>query len=218
MAKGLKKEYKKQRDRVRKLLTRLEQRGYLYKGYSPKVLLPEIPQRIRRSTINRLAKMTPEAVRKKLTFYDRFTGEVLKGSEGPIRERSEAYRKNMKALNERATANPITDEIEAVDWSDIIIANFRERMDSVFENNPKFGATIRQWLKEVISLYGKQEVSESLEEGEGLGLWPSYDDISDEVVLMAKLKSLLDLIGGAPGYRQDVMDALNNMEEWSDIT
>lgn len=218
MAKDLKKEYKKQRDRVRKLLTRLEQRGYLYKGYSPKVLLPETPQRIRRSTIDRLAKMTPEAVRKKLTFYDRFTGEVLKGSEAPTHERSEAYRKNMKALNERATADPITDEIEVVDWSDTIISNFRERMDSIFENNPKFGATIRQWLKEVISLYGKQEVAESLEEGEELGLWPSYDDISDEVVLMAKLKSLLDLIGGAPGYRQDVMDALNNMEEWSDIT
>lgn len=70
----LKKEYKKQRDRVRAAERRLVKQGYelLFE-------MPKIPKKITEGSVRKLQKITPKEIRKGSTWTDITTGEKVEG-------------------------------------------------------------------------------------------------------------------------------------------
>lgn len=91
-------EYRRERARVRNLLNRMEKQGFI----GAKDLLPDIPKRPTRASINRMSKITRRSVAEKLPdFINYATGEVvgakrayldIQAHRDPFRERPQPER------------------------------------------------------------------------------------------------------------------------------
>lgn len=68
-----KQEYMKERRRIQQAISREKKSGYIV----PESLLPDIPKRITKASINRLKKITPKTIRSKSELVDFTTGEVI---------------------------------------------------------------------------------------------------------------------------------------------
>lgn len=68
-----KQEYMKERKRIRQAISRQKKSGYIV----PENLLPDIPKRITKASINRLKKITPKTIRSKSELVDFTTGEII---------------------------------------------------------------------------------------------------------------------------------------------
>lgn len=83
-----KQEYMKERNRIRKAISQQKKSGYII----PENLLPDIPKRITKASINRLKKITPKMIRSKSDLIDFTTGEI-------ITKESSSYRKSVVKAN-----------------------------------------------------------------------------------------------------------------------
>ena len=83
-----KQEYMKERKRIQKAISQQKKSGYII----PENLLPDIPKRITKASINRLKKITPKAIRSKSELIDFTTGEI-------ITKESSSYRKSVVKAN-----------------------------------------------------------------------------------------------------------------------
>ena len=68
-----KQEYMKERKRIRQAISQQKKSGYIV----PENLLPDIPKRITKASINRLKKITPKMIRSKSQLVDFTTGEII---------------------------------------------------------------------------------------------------------------------------------------------
>lgn len=68
-----KQEYMKERRRIQQAISREKKSGYIV----PESLLPDIPKRITKASINRLKKITPKTIRSKSELLDFTTGEII---------------------------------------------------------------------------------------------------------------------------------------------
>lgn len=68
-----KQEYMKERKRIQQAISREKKSGYI----APENLLPDIPKRITKASINRLKKITPKTIRSKSELVDFTTGEII---------------------------------------------------------------------------------------------------------------------------------------------
>lgn len=66
------KEYNKQRKRIQNFLSRARKQGYIFEEN----VLPEIPKRVTKVSVRRLAKLTPQELYKKAVYVSRETGEI----------------------------------------------------------------------------------------------------------------------------------------------
>ena len=83
-----KQEYMKERKRIQQAISRQKKSGYI----TPENLLPDIPKRITKASINRLKKITPKTIRSKSELIDFTTGEI-------ITKESSSYRKSVVKAN-----------------------------------------------------------------------------------------------------------------------
>ena len=83
-----KQEYMKERKRIQQAISRQKKSGYII----PENLLPDIPKRITKASINRLKKITPKTIRSKSELIDFTTGEI-------ITKESSNYRKSVVKAN-----------------------------------------------------------------------------------------------------------------------
>lgn len=83
-----KQEYMKERKRIRQAISQQKKSGYIV----PENLLPDIPKRITKASINRLKKITPKTIRSKSELIDFTTGEI-------ITKESSNYRKSVVKTN-----------------------------------------------------------------------------------------------------------------------
>ena len=83
-----KQEYMKERKRIQKAISQQKKSGYII----PENLLPDIPKRITKASINRLKKITPKMIRSKSDLIDFTTGEI-------ITKESSSYRKSVVKAN-----------------------------------------------------------------------------------------------------------------------
>lgn len=83
-----KQEYMKERKRIQKAISRQKKSGYII----PENLLPDIPKRITKASINRLKKITSKMIRSKSDLIDFTTGEI-------ITKESSSYRKSVVKAN-----------------------------------------------------------------------------------------------------------------------
>lgn len=66
------KEYNKQRKRIQNFLSRARKKGFIFEEN----VLPEIPKRVTKASVRRLAKLTPQELYKKAVYVSRETGEI----------------------------------------------------------------------------------------------------------------------------------------------
>lgn len=83
-----KQEYMKERKRIRQAISQQKKSGYIV----PENLLPDIPKRITKASINRLKKITPKTIRNKSELIDFTTGEI-------ITKESSNYKKSVVKTN-----------------------------------------------------------------------------------------------------------------------
>lgn len=83
-----KQEYMKERKRIQQAISQQKKSGYIV----PENLLPDIPKRITKASINRLKKITPKTIRSKSELIDFTTGEI-------ITKESSSYRKSVVKVN-----------------------------------------------------------------------------------------------------------------------
>ena len=83
-----KQEYMKERKRIQQAISRQKKYGYIV----PENLLPDIPKRITKASINRLKKITPKTIRSKSELVDFTTGEI-------ITKESSNYKKSVVKTN-----------------------------------------------------------------------------------------------------------------------
>lgn len=110
-----KQEYMKERKRIQQAISREKKGGYI----PPENLLPDIPKRITKASINRLKKITPKTIRSKSELVDFTTGEIIT-KESPIYKKSvvktnrelvklarQKQKKEMNGFNETEDGLPI---------------------------------------------------------------------------------------------------------------
>ena len=110
-----KQEYMKERKRIQQAISRVKKSGYI----PPENLLPDIPKRITKASINRLKKITPKMIRSKSELVDFTTGEIIT-KESPIYKKSvvktnkelvklarQKQKKEMNGFNETEDGLPI---------------------------------------------------------------------------------------------------------------
>lgn len=80
------KEYNKQRKRIQSFLSRARKQGYIF----DENVLPQIPKKITKASVSRLAKLTSKELYKKAVYVSRETGEIETPEEHKKRIRKEA--------------------------------------------------------------------------------------------------------------------------------
>lgn len=110
-----KQEYMKERKRIQQAISRQKKSGYII----PENLLPDIPKRITKASINRLKKITPKTIRSKSELIDFTTGEiitkessnyrksVLKANRELVKLAKQKQKKEMSAIDETVDGLPI---------------------------------------------------------------------------------------------------------------
>lgn len=110
-----KQEYMKERKRIQQAISREKKSGYI----PPENLLPDIPKRITKASINRLKKIIPKTIRSRSELVDFTTGEIIT-KESPIYKKSvvktnrelvklarQKQKKEMNGFNETEDGLPI---------------------------------------------------------------------------------------------------------------
>lgn len=93
-------EYGKERTRLMRAISRMEQRGYDFGDYK----LPQAPKNITQASINRLKNITTNDLYEKAIYIDYETGEFVSGKRGKILEAEVRARKaqETKRLKQKA--------------------------------------------------------------------------------------------------------------------
>lgn len=189
-------EYNKNRRRIKQAIKRLEKRGYIV----PENILPKIPKRITNASVRRLEKINLDFIYKKSRFLDVTTGELFEGTQGKERE------KQLKKENR---------EPDYVIFERQVLANFEREMTEVFGRNERLFNYITRWYRQSLARYGEEDFARALEEANSRGMFPSWESVSNDELLVGKLSDILDLVGGSKGGREEIMEELEYMEDWS---
>lgn len=210
------KAYRKERQRIQRQIRRMERRAY-----DVPELLPEIPKRITKASVNRLKKITTEYLYSKSRYIDVETGEILTGKEGRKQERKESAqrsaqtRRERKESEQRAQARqqpaPVTDY---VDFTSQVFTVFQMEMTQIYGRNEKLFNYITAWFDKSLARYGAEDFAEALEQSKSEGMWPGWEGVSDTEILVGKLTGILELIGGSAGGREEIIESLEGAEDW----
>lgn len=195
-------EYNKNRRRIKQAINRLEKRGYIF----PENILPKIPKRITNASVRRLEKINLDFIYKKSRFVDVTTGELFEGTQGKERE------KQLKKENREPRK---VEEPDYVIFERQVLANFEREMTEVFGRNERLFNYITRWYRQSLARYGEEDFARALEEANSRGMFPSWESVSNDELLVGKLSDILDLVGGSKGGREEIMEELEYMEDWS---
>lgn len=210
------KAYRKERQRIQRQIRRMERRAY-----DVPELLPEIPKRITKASVNRLKKITTEYLYSKSRYIDVETGEILTGKEGRKQERKESAqrsaqtRRERKESEQRAQARPQTTPVtDYVDFTSQVFTVFQMEMTQIYGRNEKLFNYITTWFDKSLARYGAEDFAEALEQSKSEGMWPGWEGVSDTEILVGKLTGILELIGGSAGGREEIIESLEGAEDW----
>lgn len=210
------KAYRKERQRIQRQIRRMERRAY-----DVPELLPEIPKRITKASVNRLKKITTEYLYSKSRYIDVETGEILTGKEGRKQERKESAqrsaqtRRERKESEQRAQARPQTTPVtDYVDFTSQVFTVFQMEITQIYGRNEKLFNYITTWFDKSLARYGAEDFAEALEQSKSEGMWPGWEGVSDTEILVGKLTGILELLGGSAGGREEIIESLEGAEDW----
>lgn len=201
---AIQKEYEKNRRRIQRAIRRLESRGYLV----PEGLLPNKPKRITAGSVRRLQKLDLETIYRRSRYVERETGEILKGTKGRQLERAQRREIASQRARERRR------KPDYVDFSNQVFFMFQAEMNEIFYRNPAMLRVIETWFNKSLEVYGREDFAEALEKAKADGLFPNFTMLYDAEALNGSLNAILELIGGTEGRRAEIIESLEEMEDW----
>lgn len=120
------KEYRKQRRRVQQAVKRLEKIGYIF----DENVVPKIPKKVTKASVQRLAKITPEKLREKSEYIIGEEVVKYKKHKKEIKQEIKRIRESIKQEQEKT----VIDYIPTVSYIDI----FRETVINSLPDNRAF--------------------------------------------------------------------------------
>ena len=213
------KAYNRERRRIQRQISRMSQRGYDV----PENILPPRPKRITAASVRRLQKITTPRLYERSHFIVVETGEIITGAEGRRLERQKSAR---RAAETRRVARevkreyrepepPSVYEVEYVQFDEQILTVFQMEMTEIYGRNEKLFNYISRWFQMARQRYGDEDFADALERAKANGEWPSWEGVSDSEILVGKLTGILEMIGGTSGGRQEILEALEEGEDWT---
>lgn len=198
------KEYRKQRRRVQQAVKRLEKIGYIF----DENVVPKMPKKITKASVQRLAKITPEKLRQKSEYIIGEKVVKYKTHKKEIKQEIKRVRESLKQEQE----SPVIDYIPNISYID----NFRETVintlpdsrefyhgrnnDKIFKDFSGYKNIIISLLDDSIAENGEQYVERMLlEHADRLSDYIEaiqYD--SDENRVEHDLISVANIIKGSP--------------------
>lgn len=207
-------QYKKERNRIQSAMRRLEKQGYVL----PDDLLPSVPKKVTQASINRLKKITTEAIYKKSVRLDVETGEITPGIVARDKARSQrakeaARRRSFK--QEYVSPQVYTEPPQYTTFpsgADIIINNFRSDVIGRFPESA--GPILNRWLEGLLAQQDKEDVANMLETAAANGVIIDYKVAYNTEALMGAIADFMDYLDTTSGFKQDLMDTLEFEEDW----
>lgn len=195
------KEYNKQRKRIQNFISRNKKRGFLF----DENILPKIPKRVTKASVNRLKKLTPEKLYSKAKHLDTETGEITKGLQASKELRRKARGEKKRRKKQRD---------DTIAFEDIVISNtlarvsqFRSELVPVFEN----------WMDRLIQDNGRLEVAKMLQKGASEGKIVDFKVMYSETEMYKYFSDMLDFLPDQDDmYKEQVLEILQE-EEYEDI-
>ena len=203
-------EYRRERQRIQRQINRMTNRGY-----DVPELLPKIPKKITEASVRRLKKLTTEKLYKESRFIDFETGEILTSKEGQALERSR--RKKPKQKVQAPPPTPIAPpEPDYVMFDKQILTVFTMDMTEIFGRNERLFNYITRWYNMSLEKYGAEEMAETLEKAKSEDLFPGWDAVSDDEILVGKLEAITDLMAINSESREELFEELEQLEDWTE--
>lgn len=195
------KEYNRQRKRIQNFISRNKKRGFLF----DENILPKIPKRVTKASVNRLKKLTPEKLYSKAKHLDTETGEITKGLQASKELRRKAREEKKRRKKQKD---------DTITFEDIVISNtlarvsqFRSELVPVFEN----------WMDRLIQDNGRLEVAKMLQKGASEGKIVDFKVMYSETEMYKYFSDMLDFLPDQGDmYKEQVLEILQE-EEYEDI-
>lgn len=214
------KAYNRERRRIERQITRMTQRGYDV----PENILPLRPKRVTTASVRRLQKITTPKLYERSRYIDVETGEMLTGAEGRSLERQATARRAAETRRQRReaaraprseTPKPQLPVVEYVQFDEQILTVFQMEMTEIYGRNEKLFNYISRWFQMARQRYGDEDFADALERAKANGEWPGWEGVSDSEILVGKLTGILEMVGGTSGGRQEILEALEEGEDWT---
>lgn len=207
-------QYRKERRRIQNAMNRLEKQGYVL----PEDLLPSIPKKVTQASINRLKKITTEAIYKKSVRLDTETGEITPGIVARDKARSQRAKEaaRRRAFKQEYVSPQVYTEPPQYttfpSGADIIINNFRSDVIGRFPESA--GPILNRWLDGLLAQQDKEDVANMLETAAANGVVIDYKVAYNTEALMGAIADFMDYLETTSGFKQDLMDTLEFEEDW----
>lgn len=195
------KEYNRQRKRIQNFISRNKKRGFLF----DENILPKIPKRVTKASVNRLKKLTPEKLYSKAKHLDTETGEITKGLQASKELRRKAREEKKRRKKQKD---------DTITFEDIVISNtlarvsqFRSELVPVFEN----------WMDRLIQDNGRLEVAKMLQKGASEGKIVDFKVMYSETEMYKYFSDMMDFLPDQGDmYKEQVLEILQE-EEYENI-
>lgn len=205
--------YRKERRRIQNAINRLEKQGYVL----PDGLLPSVPKKVTQASINRLKKITIEAIYKKSVRLDIETGEITPGIVARDKARSQRAKESARRRafkQEYASPQLYTEPPKYTTFpsgADIIINNYR--IDVIGRFPKTAGPILTRWLDILLSRTSKEDVANMLETAASHGVIIDYKVAYNTDTLMSAIADFMDFLGNVE-LKKDLIDMLEFEEDW----
>lgn len=207
-------QYRKERRRIQNAMNRLEKQGYVIQDD----LLPSVPKKVTQASINRLKKITTEAIYKKSVRLDTETGEITPGIVARDKARSQRAKEaaRRRAFKQEYVSPQVYTEPPQYttfpSGADIIINNFRSDVIGRFPESA--GPILNRWLDGLLAQQDKEDVANMLETAAANGVVIDYKVAYNTEALMGAIADFMDYLDTTSGFKQDLMDTLEFEEDW----
>lgn len=181
--------YNKERSRIKRQMSRLEKRGYIFTDN----ILPEKPKKITQSSVNRLSKITLNKLYEKSEKIDYDTGEIVTGTQGKKQEASERAKKAYASRRRNREENSITlnvvtnKDYEEIQFKidedytkpyipseiDLTIGRFYENIEN-FKGAKGYPILVK-WADDLQSKMGRDNFAEMIKEATADGVIITYE-------------------------------------------
>lgn len=209
-------EYRRERQRIQRQINRMTKRGY-----DVPELLPKIPKKITEASVRRLKKLTTEKLYKESRFIDFETGEILTSEEGQKLEKVRRRRPKPKEqpslpMPPTPLPGPISAGDDYVIFDRQILTVFTMEMTEIFGRNERLFNYITRWYNMSLEKYGAEEMAETLEKAKSEGLFPGWEAVSDNEILVGKLQAITSMMAINSESREELFEELEQLEDWTE--
>lgn len=174
----LKQEYNKQRRRIKRYIQEKELIGY----YIPDDILPKMPKKVTKKSIERLKKITSDVILRKSTAYDPLTGEEISA----WKRRNIDRKIRLEATKERKRKKK-GETIAPLKWSEYILQNYI----NIISNHAKILAPlVMPWINGMIETYGKDRTAKMIAKGYENGQVIDYELAYSEQKIMQHIADM----------------------------